>query len=428
MPGFHKENAKGRIIPMDRVLERLQQLPVIDVHTHFEGLMDTFGYTMPQFLYNCSYTVVYEPWFDPADVAVIHGHGDEKSQYEALIRMVHSLHYTQTGWLVRRIAELAGFPLESGSFEGLQQWYAARSLEDVRKAAPRVQAYIANSAGHPLYGGLAGLKSFLDGSRKAGFNVYRSAAISDLHCVHSTRDLQAIAQAADMEIHSFEDWEKACRKLIFGLKDIGVVSFKELHLYFRPPQIDLPQWSRVNEEFSKVMRGEAATQNLLDAMLWRVYELISQTGLPVQVHTGATLSTAQTAAYLPDMIQLMSAFPGIRFDLLHLNYPMLENYQMVLRSCPNAYADATWITTTDPGYVHRFLDFALDSFPLDKTCLFGSDRHCAGYPVAAALEQTDRLLADFLAPRVERKQLSLSDAQEIASCWLFESPKALFNL
>lgn len=56
---------------MDRILERLSQLPVIDVHTHFEGLMDTFGYTMPQFLYNCSYTVVYEPWFDPADAEQI---------------------------------------------------------------------------------------------------------------------------------------------------------------------------------------------------------------------------------------------------------------------------------------------------------------------------------------------------------------------
>lgn len=413
---------------MDSVLERLQQLPVIDVHTHFEGLTDTFGYTMPQFLYNCSYTVVYEPWFDPADVALIHAQADERDQYEALLRMVCKVRHSQTAWMVNRIAGLAGYPLVSESYEGLRQWYTNRSHKSIREAMPRVQAYIANSVGHPLYGGLAGMKDFLGGSRKADPNAYRSAVVSDLHCVHTRKDLQAIGQAAGMEIGSFEDWENACKKLIFGLKSIGVVSFKELHLYFRTPQIELPQWSKVREEFSRVMRGEQATQNLQDAMLFRIYEMISQTGLPVQIHTGATLTTAQTAAYLPDLVRLMNAFPEIAFDLLHLNYPMLENYQTVLRSCPNAYGDATWIVTSDPGYVQRFLDFALDAFPLERTCFFGSDRHCAGYPVEAALERSDRLLADFLAPRVERKQLSLADAEEIASCWLFENPRTLFGL
>lgn len=413
---------------MDRILERLSQLPVIDVHTHFEGLMDTFGYTMPQFLYNCSYTVVYEPWFDPADVALIHGAGDERQQFEALIRMVHGLRHSQTGSLVRRIAEMAGAALEPEAYDALQQWYAQRNEACIRKAMPRIRGMIANSAGHPLYGGLAGLKSFIDGDRVAGPGVYRSAAITDLHSVHDRRDLEAIGCAADMEINTFEDWENACKKLIFALKDIGVVAFKELHLYFRSPRIGLPQWPKAAAEFSRVMKGETASAELQDMMLFRVYEIISQTGLPVQVHTGTTLTTAQTAAYLPDMIALMQAFPTVRFDLLHLNYPLLENYEMVLRSCPNSYGNATWIFTTDPGYTKRYLDFALDAFPLERTCYFGSDRHCAGFPVAAALEQADRLLAAFFAPRIQRGMLSLDDAEQIASVWLMEAPRQLFGI
>lgn len=54
------------------------------------------------------------------------------------------------------------------------------------------------------------------------------------------------------------------------------------------------------------------------------------------------------------------------------------------------------------GYTKRYLDFALDAFPLERTCYFGSDRHCAGFPVAAALEQADQLLAAFFAPRIQR--------------------------
>lgn len=413
---------------MDRILERLSHLPVIDVHTHFEGYMDTFGYTMPQFLYNCSYTVVYEPWFDPSDVALIHGAGDERQQFEALIRMVHGLRYSQTGWLVHRIAEMAGATLESKSYDALQQWYTARNAANIRKVMPRVKGMIANSAGHPLYGGLAGLKNFIEDTPAVEPGVYRSAAITDLHSIHDRRDLEAIGRAAGMEINTFEDWENACKKLIFALKDIGVVSFKELHLYFRSPRIGLPQWSKAAAEFSRVMKGAAASAELQDMMLFRVYEIISQTGLPVQVHTGATLTDASTAAYLPDMIELMHAFPTVRFDLLHLNYPMLEKYEMVLRSCPNSYGNATWIFTTDPGYTKRYLDFALDAFPLERTCYFGSDRHCAGFPVAAALEQADRVLASFFAPRIERGELSFQDAEQIASCWLMEAPRQLFGI
>lgn len=413
---------------MNAVLERLRQLPVIDVHTHFEGMMDTFGYTMPQFLYNCSYTVCYEGWFDPSDVALLHGQGDEKEQFEALLRMVHTLRYSQTAWLAKRIAELAGFPLEPGSYEGLQQWYRSRSEKTVCQAAPRVKSYIANSVGHPLYGGLPGLKDFRNGARKTSPGIYRSAVITGLHSVYTLQDLRAIGQAADMEIESFDDWENACKKLIFSLKNMGVVSFKELHLYFRSPEIGLPQWTNVPEDFGALMRGEEASQSLRDAMLFRVYEIISQTGLPVQVHTGATLTTAQTAAYLPEMIKLINTFPTISFDLLHLNYPQLETYEMVLRSCPNTYGNATWIFTADPGYVKRYLDFALDAFPLERTCFFGSDRHCAGYPVAAVLEQSDRVLASFFAPRIANGELSLSNAEEIASCWLYEAPKLLFGL
>lgn len=408
---------------------RLRQLPVVDVHTHFERFLDTFGYTMPQFLYNCSYTVCYEAWFRPEDVRLMHApEASEREQFEALLRMLETIRYSQTARLAGRIAALAGFPLRPGSFEGLSTWYRSRTEEAVQNAAPRVKAYIANSAGHPLYGGVPGLRAFLDSGKTASPSVYRTLTVTGLHSVHTPEGLEELGQAAGMAIETFADWEKACEKLIAAFVSLGIVAFKELYLYFRPPEIDLPDFTRAAAEFDKLRQGKPFARSLQDSMLFRVYELMSQTGLPVQVHTGMTLKSAKSTSYLWDYAKLIQAFPKTQFDLLHLNHPLVETYWQVLRSCPNAYSDATWTFTSNPACVARHLDWALDSFPIERTCLFGSDRHCAGYPVAAALEQADEVLEAVLTPRLERGQLSLTDAEEIARLWLYGNPKALFRI
>lgn len=414
---------------MNDLYGRLRQLPVVDVHTHFERYLDTFGYTMPQFLYYCSYAVCYGVWFLPEDVRRMQSpEASEREQFTALLRMLKTIRYSQTARLAERIAALAGFPLEESAFDGLSAWYRGRTEERVRGAAPRVQAYIANSAGHPLYGGVPGLRAFLDGARIASPGVYRTLTVTGLHSIHTPAELEELGQAAGMEIETFADWEKACEKLIGAFVSLGIVAFKELHLYFRPPEIDVPDFARAAVEFAALRRGGSAAKNLQDAMLFRVYELLAGTGLPVQVHTGATLDGAKSAGYLWEYAKLIQAFPKIQFDLLHLNYPLLEIYWQVLRSCPNTYGDATWIVASDPACVVRHLDWALDAFPIERTCLFGSDRHCAGYPVAAALEQADEVLAAFFAPRIERGQLSAADAEDVARRWLYGNPKALFRI
>lgn len=286
----------------------------------------------------------------------------------------------------------------------------------------------ATPPGHPLCGGLAGMAPFLSGERKAGAQMKRILCVHDLHTVKSREQLTVLEQLSGRSAGSFAEWQLACEALIGRFTALGIAGFKELYLYFRDAEIGLPDRGEAERDFARLLRGEPANRALQDAMMFALYEILAGTGLPVQVHTGALLDTAETAGKLPEYMKILRAFPDIRFDLLHLNYPMLELYETVLRSCPNVWADAAWTFTQDPAYVWRFLDWALDAWPVGRTCLFGGDRHCAGEPVAASLAMLETLLADFLSERVRAGGLSRTDALEIAERWLHGNAAELYAL
>lgn len=410
-------------------LERLAALPVIDVHEHFETYGQTFGYTLPRYLYFCSYAVCYSGYFDPADAALLDdASGDPRQQYEALLRMLRVLRHTRTERLLNGISARAGIPIAAGRYDELCAWYAGRTPDAIRRCTPTIRAYICNSAGHPLYGDLAGLSAFLAGERTADAEMRRTLSVHGLHCIQNAGQLRTLGALANVDIHDLKSWETACQWVVQQFVNRGIVAFKELYLYFRPPQIDAPDPAGAARDFDRLLRGEPASKRLLDTLLFGVYELLAATGLPVQVHTGAAIATAETACHLTDYMRLMHAFPAVAFDLLHLNYPMLELYQTVLRSCPNAYGDCTWVFTADGDYAKRYLRWAADVLPVERTLAFGADRHCAGEAVAAALEQAQALLAEFFAGEVARGALSPSAALEIARLWLFDNANTLFGL
>ncbi|MBQ8305084.1 MAG: amidohydrolase family protein [Blautia sp.] len=411
------------------LIERIRILPVIDVHTHFETYTETFGYTMPQFFYYSSYLVCYSNWFPLEDRLLIEDRSaDPVIQYKVLLKLIRRCRHTTTARFLDRMAELIGIPLEEESYERLMEWYGSRTIESIRAWTPTITQFIANSPGHPLYGGLKQMGSFLDGTRRADPEVLRSMTVNELHCIRDKHDLDILEQLSGISITSLGDWENASEKVLtraMGMEQLA--AFKDLYLYFRPMQIGKASREKAEQAFEAVQRGGKSTLELMDYMMFRVYGMLEEKGLPLQIHTGGLMDTAVTAQGLLDLAELIQSFPKLRFDLLHLNYPMLDFYETVLKSCENAYGDATWIFSSDPGYVMRYLDFALDVLPADRTILFGSDRHCAGVPVAAALDIAEAITADFLAERIVRGQLSWREAEEIAGLWLYGNPQELFG-
>lgn len=411
----------------DELYQSIVSTPVVDVHTHFETYTETFGYTMPQFLYNCCYGTCFELWMESSDTETLQDKtADPYLQFQILIKVMKPLIHTKAGVVLRKICDCIGVDFSAESYDSLQRWYQTRTKKTVQGVVPRIRATIANSPGHPLYGGIPGLKEFLNGSRRVDEGFYRSATITGFHCIHTREDLGALEDALGMPIRSLGEWERACRQAIHTLVQHDVVCFKELYLYFRSPEIHLPDRKLAEKSFQKVLSGDQADTALLDYLMFSVYEMVQETGLPVQVHTGGLLNTAVTASALESFFLLIHSFPSVAFDLLHLNYPMMDLYKTVLRSAPNVYGDATWIATMDEGYTREFLNFMLDNYPENRFLLFGSDRHCGGAPVAACLELTDQVLFDFFLEKTEKGRVSLSEAEHLASRWMYENPKALF--
>ena len=409
--------------------DEVHALPVIDVHTHFETLTETFGYTMPQYFYYGCYFNCYRDLFDPSDIACVEDGGrDVREQFCALLRLWEKIRDTRTGRLFSGMMQTLGCRMEPDAFEPLLQWYAGRTAASIRAAMPTVRGFVCNSAGHPLYGGIPGLKQFLDGGRRPDEGMFRTLNVTELHSIRSLQQLQELEAVSGRAITDLGSWSDACQTLIDRMKALGLTAFKDVFLYFRSPQINYPIHETAEREMAAFLRGEGMTQNLQNVMMFRIYELAEAANLPMQIHTGATLYTAGTANYMQDMIRLMQTFPRLQFDLLHLNYPQMESYLTVLRTCPNAWGDATWAFTVDPGYIRRYLDWILDADIPQRHCLFGSDRHCAGLAVQTVLDAMTQLLSGWLSERVESGYLSRSSAMELARMWLYENPKTLFHL
>jgi hypothetical protein len=101
---------------------------------------------------------------------------------------------------------------------------------------------------------------------------------------------------------------------------------------------------------------------------------------------------------------------------------------MLLRSCPNAYGNCTWVTSIDRFCTEEYLRRAMDSLPLERTIYLGTDRHCAGEAVGAVADMSMRILGETLWESVERRNLSAVQALEVARMWVFDNPRNLFKL
>ena len=411
------------------LLEEIRQMPVIDTHEHFERYMETFGVTMPQFFYNCSCASVYANDLEKEDVRLLQRDDvPESEQFRALLRVKQRLRFTSCGRSMDRIAEKLQCELNEETCDALSKRFHERTKAQIRGQTPTIEGFICNSIGHPMYGGMRGLKRFLAHKMPADEAMHRVLNVTDLHCISSREKLEALEYVSGCTIGNLQDWEEACQRIIDGALELGIVGFKELYLYFRPMELGTATREQAQRELDKLRSGQIPDTALMDYMIYRVYERIAQTKLPVAVHTGALLHTAETAKGLSQYKNLICSFPEIKFDLLHLNYPALDEYLIVLRSCSNTYANAAWVTTGNRQYSLQFIRTVMDHIAAERVSFFGGDRCCAGEAVQVALEQTQDVLAEGLQQLIECGQLNRREALEIAALWMYKNPKDLYNL
>lgn len=408
--------------------EKLCSLPVVDTHEHFHLFSDDQGYDLISFLYCNSYTNTLEMYLDPELVATINDISRTiNDRYKAFCKAYENIRYTRAGRNVREIVQFWG--VDDVSLDNmilLQEAYAKRS--QIVKMPEQICAYIVNSAGHPLYGYVKGLKKYVGGGMSCPEKVYVNPLITGLHCISSWNEIMDISTVAEIEIGSVDELIIAVQNIMESCVRMGAVGFKDVYTYMRAYEIGRPNRFAAERDFVNIRTGALATGALSDYMFYQVYDIAQQLAKPMGVHTGFIITTCQPASYLKMLHPIITCFPNLAFDLYHFNYPLLEPYIQTMKSFSNVYANGAWVTGMMTEYSKQFLKEALHSISPERILVYGGDCHCAGEMTQITLKNALQVVDEVLSESIYKSYLSISEAEEVAKIWLSKSTKNLYHI
>jgi predicted TIM-barrel fold metal-dependent hydrolase len=409
--------------------ELLNDVPVIDSHVHFKNKFETYGYDAIQYIYYCSYTNTLSGFIPKETIETIEGQtASLQEKYAALLSLDKTI-FNMVSWKhIRSILSQWGVDTpDATAFQAVVDAYEKRKADGGIRPL-QIKAAISNSAGHPLHGYVRGLRDYFDGKAPSGENVFVNPLISGLHCVRTREEIEDIAFVAQKSVETLQELLDATEIVLKECIRAGAVGFKDAYMYFRPWEIRIAAENEAKADFDRIMKRNESTGALRDFLFLKVYEIAEALALPMAVHTGFIMTTSENAKYLSEFFKIIKAFPKMPFDLYHLNYPALEDYLVMMKSFPNVYANCAWVCGTDANYITRFFEEAISLLPAERVIYFGSDSHCEGEPVLAALEYALDVLGSFLDSSVRRGTLSPSDAEAIGRIWLYDSAKNLYRL
>ena len=406
----------------------LQQVPVVDTHEHFHRFTDTQGYDLVNFLYSNSYLSTLAMHIEPERIAMITDTSRaEEQRYQALLEMYDRVRYTRCGRAARDMVRIWGVDdLKPDNLPQLRDTFVNR-LQNLNMPE-QICAYIVNSAGHPLYGYVRGLRDYVAGKMPCEDKIYVNPLISGLHCLYNRQQIEDVAYAADMEIGSVAELIDAVQRIMEGCVKVGAVGFKDVYTYFRTYEIGKPDRSAAEKDFEGIRNGNTATGALADFMFYRVYDIARQLRKPMGIHTGFIITTCAPASYLGTLGPVMETFPELQFDLYHFNYPLLEPCVQMLKSYPNVYANGAWATGMMTEYAKPFLKEALHSLPAERILAYGGDSHCAGEMTRITLKNALQVVDGVLGDAMTEGYLSLQEAEDVAKIWLSGSAKRLYGI
>jgi predicted TIM-barrel fold metal-dependent hydrolase len=143
--------------------------------------------------------------------------------------------------------------------------------------------------------------------------------------------------------------------------------------------------------------------------------------LPFQIHTGHGRLQGSSPMMLLDVIQ---ANPQTKFILFHGGFPWIGETAAIGMRHRNVWIDSVWLPTLSYTMAKRAYQEWLETMPSDRI-LWGADTVQAE-GIYAATEFTRQCLAEALAEKVERGELTEEHAARIGRQILRDNALALF--
>jgi predicted TIM-barrel fold metal-dependent hydrolase len=159
-----------------------------------------------------------------------------------------------------------------------------------------------------------------------------------------------------------------------------------------------------------------------DFIMWRLVELSARYALPFQIHTGHGRIQGSNPMNLVDLIE---ANPRTKFILFHGGFPWVgETGIILMRHTSHVWLDSVWMPTLSYFTSRRAFHEWLDVMPSNRI-MWGADaNHAEG--IYGATVMTRRCLAEVLAERVDRGELTEEHALRIGRQILRENALELF--
>ena len=289
------------------------------------------------------------------------------------------------------------------------------------------------------------VKQVLDGTYKL---TPRARLVIPLPAYHRIRDymgVQELAAPLGRTITTLDEYIDACHKIFEAFKSYGAVAFKDQSAYFRSLSYRNPSHAEAEIVFNRFMEDPLRSasypdevQPLEDYLFHTFMRMARDMELPVQIHTGhlAGLYGDITKANAVGLANLLALHRDVKFDLFHSNWPYSGEILFLCKAYPNVTLDFCWTNMIDPIYSQNLFRQALSSVPHSKIHGYGSDFGGFGFQPGggyvdrawAHAQIARENMAIALSDMVELEYLSLEDAKEVASAWLFRNANNFYQL
>lgn len=252
-----------------------------------------------------------------------------------------------------------------------------------------------------------------------------------LHEFTERADLESVGGLCDAPVYSLDELIAVIGELIDQVIQRGVVGLKDHAAYTRGLRFGPADRGRAEGELRRLLDGErfeTGARALSDYLFHEIVRLSIDHQVPMVIHTGYLVGSADPKANLRHFVPIIEAYPEARFDLYHLNYPWFEDLLAVMKRFPNTWANCCWTHIIDPAGTIEFLRRALCTIPANHILGFGGDFRDTPEPVLAHLDIALDNISAALGEAIRAGWCSRETALEIARLWLYENPRGLYQL
>jgi uncharacterized protein len=237
-------------------------------------------------------------------------------------------------------------------------------------------------------------------------------------------DPYAFATSHNLPVNTLTDYLAVLDKLFAVAKEKGAVCLKTTLAYERGLDFAQVPAERAAKLFGKSRANLTAQEvkEFEDYIMWQLAGLSAKHELPIQIHTGDARIQGSNPILLVDLID---ANPKTKLILFHGGYPWIgETGAIAMKYPTRVWVDSCWLPTISYTMAKRAFHEWLDVMPSDRI-MWGADcNHAEG--IYGATEFTRRCLAEVLAERIDRGELTEDHARRIGKQILRDNALALF--